>query len=370
MKDKILGGILGLCVADALGVPVEFNSRESLIKNPVTDMRGYGTYNQPPGTWSDDTSMTLCLLDSLTNGLDLSDIMHKFLAWMEKGEYTPHGVVFDIGIATQKAIRKFANGTEPLLCGGKSEHDNGNGSLMRILPLVFYLVGVKNWKNEDEVYSIIHDISSLTHAHKRSLIACGIYLSIASEMICGKCNVKNGIYKAKKYYSGKAEYTDEIKHFQRIFDCNFRNLPQESIGSSGYVVHTLEAALWCLLNTNDYKSCVLKAVNLGEDTDTVAAVAGGLAGIMYGLKSIPDGWLNQIVRVDYIDELCAAYHVSLCKFGGKKRCACVPCFGTIMFAQHNPYKDHPNEKLAIAWQIKYDDPNPVGIVYQSEENEE
>ena len=311
MKTKIFGGILGLCVADALGVPVEFNSRESLMKNPVTEMRGYGTYNQPPGTWSDDTSMTLCLMDSLTNGLDLGDIMQKFHAWMETGKYTPHGVVFDIGIATHKAIRKYANGTEPLMCGGTSEYDNGNGSVMRILPLVFYLFGSPDMKSKNDIFNCIHEVSALTHAHKRSLVACGIYLSIASELIEAGCDVNKGISRAKKYYSGKAEFADELKHFHRIFDDGFKNLPLESINSSGYVVDTLEAALWCLLNTDDYKSCVLKAVNLGEDTDTVAVVAGGLAGMKYGADSIPDEWLKQIVRLDYVEELCEAFYMSL-----------------------------------------------------------
>ena len=160
MKDKILGGILGLAVGDALGVPVEFQSRESLRRNPVTDMRGYGTHNQPPGTWSDDTSLTLCLLDSLEKKCDeqwaivgdlpkpdYTDIMHKFLSWAYKGKYTAHNEVFDIGIATRKALQRFRDGTEPLRCGGTSEQDNGNGSLMRMLPIVFYLDAlIRNWQ--------------------------------------------------------------------------------------------------------------------------------------------------------------------------------------------------------------------------------
>ena len=130
---------MGLCVADALGVPVEFVDRETLHKNPVKDMRAYGTYNQPAGTWSDDTSMTLCLAESLVHGLDSSDIMRRFHLWLSQGQYTPYGVVFDVGNGTRNAINKFINGTDPLECGGKDEGDNGNGSLMRILPLSFYL---------------------------------------------------------------------------------------------------------------------------------------------------------------------------------------------------------------------------------------
>jgi ADP-ribosylglycohydrolase len=223
MKDKIFGGILGLCVADALGVPVEFESRESLAMNPVTDMRGYGTHNQPSGTWSDDTSTTLCLTDSLTGGLDYYNIMRKFRLWMDKGEYTPYGNVFDIGIATRKAIQRFAGGTEPLMCGGTSEYDNGNGSLMRILPLVFYLIN--RYKTEDDFFKCVHNVSSLTHAHKRSMIACGIYMSVARNILLEHRITNNGISEAKKYYSEKVEYADELKIFQRIFNDDYINLP-------------------------------------------------------------------------------------------------------------------------------------------------
>ena len=205
MKEKIFAGVIGLCVADAIGVPVEFKSRESLMHNPVTTMLGHGTYDQPPGTWSDDTSMTLCLLDSLTNKLDYTHIMQKFLSWYEGAEYTSHGVVFDIGIATSKALSRFAQGTPALNCGGTSEYDNGNGSIMRILPLAFYLRSRfgNTYTDNIEAFEIIHNVSSLTHAHKRSLIACGIYLSVA-EYLLESQDLKSGIYagmnKAKHFY--------------------------------------------------------------------------------------------------------------------------------------------------------------------------
>ena len=329
MKDKIMSGVIGLCVADALGVPVEFTSRKSLMQNPVTDMRGYGTYNQPPGTWSDDTSMALCLLDSLANGLDYSDIMQKFLLWYEKAEYTPYGNVFDAGIATRKALNRFAQGTPALQCGGTSEYDNGNGSIMRILPLVFYLrIHCNEGERNDSFTDIIYNVSSLTHAHIRSLIACNIYLSIADSLLDAK-DLHDGVYEGlgyvKHYYKQDDDlsFSEEFRYFSRIFsgvgnastsDRNeFINLPQEEIKSSGYVVDTLESALWCLLNTDSYESCVLKAVNLGDDTDTVAAVAGGLAGIYYGIGAIPDKWVRQIARIDYIKQLCLNFESSILK---------------------------------------------------------
>jgi len=135
MPNKVLDAIMGSCVADALGVPVEFTSRHSLANNPVVNMRSCGTFNLPAGTWSDDTSMTLCLLDSLSKGLDYQDIMTKFYEWFDASAYTPYGETFDVGFSTTKAMKRFAYGIAPLECGGTSEQDNGNGSLMRILPV-------------------------------------------------------------------------------------------------------------------------------------------------------------------------------------------------------------------------------------------
>ncbi|MDY0234801.1 MAG: ADP-ribosylglycohydrolase family protein [Gudongella sp.] len=309
MRNSVLDGIMGLCVADALGVPVEFMERDSLRRNPVVDMRAYGTYNQPAGTWSDDTSMTLCLLDSLSNGLDYEDIMMKFLAWFNKGEYSPFGQAFDIGNSTRKALMRFEQGTPPLECGGNTLRDNGNGSLMRILPIVFYL-RVKygrDFVGNDEAFQIIHNISGLTHAHKRSQIACGIYISIASEILEKKDlyeAIELGISKAMEYYRNQDGFMDELHHYMRIERKDFKNTNVDKIKSSGYVVETLEAAIWCLLNTTNYKDCVLKAVNLGEDTDTVAAVAGGLAGLYYGYSEIPMEWLEIIVKKKYVEKLC------------------------------------------------------------------
>jgi len=218
--------------------------------------------------------------------------------------------MFDVGIATRKALHRFRKGTEPLKCGGTSEQDNGNGSLMRILPLAFYCKST-----EDKAFmDIIHNVSSLTHAHKRSQIACGVYLIVARSLLeeSGTKNIIDSrLKKVKEYYGNKKEYAQDLNHYGRLFKKDFSELPEKEIKSSGYVVDTLEAALWCLLNTSNYKDCVLKAVNLGEDTDTVAAVAGGLAGMLYGVDAIPKEWLNQLARREYIEKLCDDFYDSL-----------------------------------------------------------
>ncbi|NLN07269.1 MAG: ADP-ribosylglycohydrolase [Firmicutes bacterium] len=313
---RIKDAIVGLCVADALGVPVEFCNREALKDNPVVGMRAYGTFNQPAGTWSDDTSMTLCLIDSLQNGLNYTDIMDKFLKWMTEGAYTPYGEAFGIGRTTRAAIARYAGGTPPLACGGTAESDNGNGSLMRTLPLLFYLHTVygPDFVFNEEAMGIIHNVSALTHAHKRSQIACGIYLSIAEELWRKRSTADaftEGTDRAFAYYKKHDEFAVDLAFYHRLIRKDFVKLPEKEIKSNGYVVHSLEAALWCLLNTDSYRNCVLLAVNLGDDTDTVAALAGGLAGLCYGYGSIPKEWLRVIVNLDYIENLCRQYEDAL-----------------------------------------------------------
>lgn len=316
IESKVYGGIMGLCIADAIGVPFEFVPRNILMQNPVKDMQGYGTFNLLAGTWSDDSSMTLCLADSLADGLNYDDIMQRFYSWIMESKYTPYEKTFDVGSTTIEAILKFKNGCLALSCGGHNEQDNGNGSLMRILPIAYYVYihyGSYPAKNEDAM-KIVHSISSLTHAHPRSQIACGIYTTIACLLIDNKPFAKaigEGIRNAMAYYTNKFEYSEELQYFDRLCKNSFKDLPENDIKSSGYVVDTLEAALWCLLNTNSYKECILKAVNLGYDTDTTAAVAGGLAGIFYGYKSIPKVWIDKIARGNFIKAICNKFYTSL-----------------------------------------------------------
>lgn len=305
---KVYDGIIGLAIGDALGVPVEFKSRQEIAENPVVSMREYGTHNQPIGTWSDDTSLTLALIDSIIekNKIDYVDIMDRFSNWLMYNDYTARGEVFDVGNATSRAIMNYGRGIDPLECGGISEYENGNGSLMRILPIAYYLQKQKDNKMESKM-EIVHNVSALTHRHPISLIACGIYVNIALRLlkieeslyVC----VEQGISEAFEFYD--TEMPDEADNYNRLRNLSsFSNLAEEEIKSSGYVVDTLEASIWCLLNTNSYKECVLKAVNLGNDTDTVGSVVGGLAGIYYGSDDIPEEWLDVLVRRQYIEELC------------------------------------------------------------------
>lgn len=300
--DKIKSVMIGHAVGDALGVPVEFASREEIAENPVTDMEGFGTYPYPAGTWSDDTSMSLAALDVLAKGnIDWDGIMDNFGKWLDDGEFTPTGEAFDVGRTCLNAIiRYFNKGTEATESGGADEHSNGNGSLMRIHP--FALMSAFNRRIHCNWETFIEKASSLTHAHERSMLACKIYTLILHRLL--DIPRKESVSFALGWADCRYDENPEHKHYKRLFSPNFDKTPIAEINNSGYVVDSLEAAIWCLMTTDSYKDCVLKAVNLGGDTDTIAAIAGGLAGALYGYDAIPSEWLDTLIKREYIEELC------------------------------------------------------------------
>ena len=305
--EKITSVMMGHAVADAVGVPAEFKSRSYLEANPVSDMTGYGTHNMPKGCFSDDTSMSIAALDVLKSGwVDYSAIMDNLVLWVYSDKFTATGVTFDVGGSCMSAIssyrysdRKSAFGHAPM-----SERSNGNGSLMRIHPFVLYY-----YFTSGELVPHIRDIemaSALTHPHPRSLVACGIYAFVLWALLDKptKASVYRGLAMAREYYRDNEEYHTYRRLFEEIGnpECELPDI--HTIESSGYVVHSLEAAVWCLRRAESYRDCVLSAVNLGEDTDTVAAIAGGLAGALFGLESIPDTWRAGLIGGEKIEAMC------------------------------------------------------------------
>lgn len=299
MKSVIFGSVIG----DAMGVPVEFKSREELKVDPVTGYRGYGSHAVPAGTWSDDTSMTLAMMDSLATGLDYDDIMEKFTDWADDAAYTATGEVFDMGRTVRKALVNFNKDVPALECGPNGANDNGNGSLMRILPAIFYVKYNMQDASLDDKIEVIHNMSALTHGHARSKMACGVYAILIMDLLETeyKGTISYSLARAKSYYEAKPEFESEMEYFDKIFSPGLAELPESVIKSSGYVIDTLEAALWCALNTDNFLDCILKAVNLGDDTDTVAAVAGGIAGCIY---DAPEDLIKGIVKYEEVDRLC------------------------------------------------------------------
>jgi ADP-ribosylglycohydrolase len=295
--DKAKSLLLGLAVGDALGVPVEFLARGSFH---VDGMTGYGTHNQPLGTWSDDTSLTLCLAASIAEGFDINGLARHFVRWYDEGYLTATGVVFDVGNTTAWAIRRLKEGIAPKKSGSTAFKDNGNGSLMRVAPLVFVIAG----KPEKPRFAAAKAVSAITHAHPISVAACFIYLEYLHKLLIGAD-------KAAAYAALRGDFRDGspfiapdiLNRFVRVLQFDITTLSETEIRSGGFVIDTLEAALWCFLTTNNYRDAVLKAVNLGEDTDTTAAVAGGLAGLFYSAGNIPPDWLKTLAAFDDISRL-------------------------------------------------------------------
>lgn len=290
------GGIIG----DALGVPYEFCERGSFT---ARDMTGCGTYGLPPGTWSDDTSLTLCLIKNIIQGGNTSTLLDKFLLWFGKGKYTPYGVMFGIGTTTQNALLRYKSGVPPHLCGGAEEKENGNGSLMRIAPLAFVLHTTKDFSKRAET---VKQYSEITHRHPRSVLACIIYIELLIGMLKSKPlekALKTACDLCRSNLAGSI-YEREFPHYARLFDGTIKYASQDTIQSGGYVVHTLEAALWSCLNSTSLKQAILTAVNLGEDTDTIGSIAGTIAGMQYkNPQEIPEAWLKKIARKKAIDKL-------------------------------------------------------------------
>ena len=305
-KNYLKDIIYGVCVGDALGVPVEFESRENLKKNPVKNMREGGIHEQGRGTWSDDSSLTLCLAESIIEGFDLQNLANKFIAWEQEGYWTAGGEVFDIGNTTRQSINNLKREIKPTQAGGKLEIDNGNGSLMRILPLVIL---IKDMNIEDR-FNLVKEVSSITHAHSRSVLACFYYLEFALEIINGKDkfeiyeNLKHNI---TNFCIRDEDLKKELIHFDRLLKGNIYELLEEDIKSGGYVIDTVEATFWSLLTTTNYEDAVIRAVNLGGDTDTTAAVTGGLASLLYEFKSIPKRWLNWLPKRNELNMLIHRY---------------------------------------------------------------
>ncbi len=301
--NPVHGALFGVAIGDALGVPAEFTDRSVFRKEPITDFVGFKSHRQPPGTFSDDSSLTFCLAESLCRGYDLNDAGQRFVMWYDENYWTAGNEVFDIGMTTSRAIDRLRRGAKPSLAGDFDEGCNGNGSLMRIMPLLFY---IRDFDLEKR-YAIIKDVSSMTHGHIRSVIACFYYLEFALELLKGRDKHTAYANTAKTVYDfivSKQIAQDEVNRFASLLQEDITKRTIDSISSSGYVMNTLQASMYCFLNTDNYKDATLMAVNLGNDADTTAAVTGGLAGLYYGFDSIPEKWRTEVKRSNDIKDLC------------------------------------------------------------------
>lgn len=306
MENKIRNGILGFIVGDAMGLPLEFTKRKN-DDEKVCEMLQQGKHNVEKGSWSDDSSMVVATMQSIINNngnIDYVNIMDNFVSWVEKGDFTPNNKAFGIGRTTLLALGnyKFKRCNDVLESGLGSINDNGNGSLMRILPIAYYCYYKKI--NEDDMYDLVKNISSLTHRHNISILGCYIYVLFVIRLLNGDNKVN--AYKYIREYDYIKYFDKEIiDYYKRILKSDISKLSINEISSLGFVVDTLESVLWCFINNNSYKDCIIEAINLGNDTDTIGALVGGISGIYY--EDIPNDWLEEIIRKEYLVSLCSEY---------------------------------------------------------------
>lgn len=273
--SKFVDSIIVHAGGDAMGVPTEFCIREYLLRDPVKEIIGSAKTGQPAGSWSDDTSMEIATIDSFIQNrtFNYDDIMTKWEERINEAKYTPNNDTFDVGRTCLRAISNHSIGTESLEYGIDGEQANGNGSLMRILPVALYSYYKKI--DEQEIIKLTNEMSSLTHKHEISKLGCYIYVRYVMFLLDGQN--KSEEYEAIKNidYSSYSDYS--ISKYDRILKDNILDYKIDDISSTGYVVDTLECALWILLNSNSYKETIIATTNICNDTDTIGAIAGSMA---------------------------------------------------------------------------------------------
>ncbi len=308
--SKFVDSIIGHAIGDAMGMATEFCQRKKLLESPVTKMLGSTRMGQPAGSWTDDTSMEIATIDSFIQNkkFDYADIMSKWCDWLNKGSYTPNSECFDVGKTCLKACRNFSVGIEPIKCGLDNINSNGNGSMMRILPVALYSYYKK--LSDEEMIKLSDEMSSLTHRHDISKLGCYMYNRFVINLLDGMNKQNAYKFMQKDNYSMYSE--ESVKAYDRLLNNDISKCNIDEINSSGYIVDTWECALWILLNSNSYEEVIIASTNIGNDTDTIGAIAGSMAGIIYGYESIPKIWTDKLVKKEYLINLALKYEKSIC----------------------------------------------------------
>ncbi len=278
IRDRARGALLGLAVGDAVGTTLEFSIRDTRPR--LEDMVGGGPFDLPAGAWTDDTTLALALAESLAEagGFDGRDLLDRFVDWWRNGSYSCNGHCFDIGITTRTALERYVRTGDPR-AGSTEPNSAGNGSLMRLAP-----VALRYWHDREQLSAVAAAQSRTTHGATEAVDACRAFAGLLADAIAGAA--RPDVLGARRF--------DGAPAIARILAGSWRGRARDTIDSSGYVAHTLEAALWSVARTGDFRGAVLLAANLADDADTVAAVTGQLAGALYGLSGIPGGWLDRV----------------------------------------------------------------------------
>lgn len=295
--DRYLGSLLGLATADAVGTTLEFRAPGSF--EAIDDMVGGGPFHLEAGQWTDDTSMALCLAESLVKkqGFDAADQMERYLRWYREGYLSSTGRCFDIGATVKSALHKFQESGEPF-SGSADPRSAGNGSIMRLAPVpMFYAL------DPAQAIEQSGQSSRTTHGAATCIDACRYFGGLLAGALQGadKASLLSPFYAPIiGYWQSFPLTTTEIKE---IAAGSFSKRQPPEIKGSGYVVNSLEAALWAFFHSSNFRDGCLLAANLGNDADTTAAVYGQLAGAYYGASAIPNEWLEKLALSSTIEFL-------------------------------------------------------------------
>lgn len=291
LSDRYAGCLLGLACGDAVGTTLEFTHRASLT--PISDMVGGGPFGLKPGQWTDDTSMALCLGESLLtcNGFDARDQMARYLNWWQWGYWSATGECFDIGMTVRQALSRFQDTGEPF-AGSTDPATAGNGSIMRLAPVVLYY-----YPDQREVAAAAAQSSRTTHGAAEAVEACQLLAQVLSNALAGQSKDEL-LTLAPEQYGEPA--------IRELATGSFRHKRREEVCGTGYCIASLEASLWCFWSTDSYAAAVLAASNLGDDADTTAAITGQIAGAYYGKQGIPAHWLERLHQRADIEEMALA----------------------------------------------------------------
>lgn len=298
VRDRQVGALLGLSIGDALGAAVEFSEPGSFA--PVTGYRNGGPHGLNAGEWTDDTSLALALADSIASvGWDLNDQASGYVKWWRKGEYSVNGRCFDIGITTRSSLATFERRGDARSCGPTNDHASGNGSIMRLAPVPIRYIGLFP-DDIDRLADLAAESSLPTHASEKCLSACRYMATIMCGLIAGQDRSEV----LAEDWPGlltlcQASLLDPA--IDEVASGSFRERKPPEISGSGYVVKSLEAALWAFHDASSFEEAVLRAVNLGDDADTTGAVCGQLAGAYWGKAGIPEPWLDGLVKRDLVE---------------------------------------------------------------------
>jgi ADP-ribosyl-[dinitrogen reductase] hydrolase len=303
ITERMKGGLWGLLVADAVGVPYEFHEPKQLPALTLLEPTPPPTFARahlgtPVGTWSDDGAQALALWASLRacGGWQPSDFAGRLLAWQQQGHYTPDGRVFDIGIQTAKALARLAAGVPPLQAGSREQYSQGNGSLMRVLPLALWHWQEQQQGNDGELVFLAHQQSQITHGHPMAQVCCALYCLWAQQLLAGASDGwDQAVLRLGELYADHHHFAPEYQQTLLDLQPQYPRTPK----GSGYVVDCLFSAKFALAQGN-YEAVVKAAIALGHDTDTTACVAGGLAGIRDGFGAIPQRWLAVMQGKDLV----------------------------------------------------------------------